>query len=126
MVKEYMERIYWRFVRTSSLRGLIGLIVCCIIVGFIFDKLTEGRIWITKRGYPYLVLFFLAIMLLIGVDRATAALSSNGLSIFEIIDGSYTYIPEKSALCDEEGNRRYSSWDEYRLEYIEEHSDFLK
>ena len=87
-----MERIYWRFVRISSLRALIGLIVCCIIVGFIFDKLTEGRIWITKR----------------------------------VIDGSYTYIPEKSALCDEEGNRRYSSWDEYRLEYIEEHSDFLK
>lgn len=118
-----MENVCWRYVTISPLKFLFAWFICYMIAAIIWDKITKGKVWTRMSQFDVIVISVLSVVLVLGVNKVTSALSSNGMSCTDKIVSDWYYIPEVNQLCDKDGNRRYSSYDEYREEFYAEHAE---
>lgn len=117
--------IFYYYRNGSSLKTFLGIVffsvLAMILLVFITKKLNIRMDFTNASSTTKLFIasFILGVALLCISGAISGKLSPSGMWWTDKVDGHWGYVPPVDQLCDKDGNKRFSSYDEYREWYIE-------
>ena len=115
----YNPVVYY-YVTTDGWKVFWSLCIIFILTMVIMHRIIKKNYIDGGKQFPNLFHIFIGIVItfiIMGViSQVSTSLSPKKMSFFDKVGYHVGYIPDLSALCDKEGNRRFSSYDEY-LQY---------
>ena len=116
-------RVVYYFTQTNGRAALPALLLCIIIAAILIYKSKDEAYWIERNymfnGAQMILCFVAAVVMVCAAEKVTSIGNPLGMGCFSEVTCHMNYIPRVDSLCDKEGTRRFSSYQEYQEYYYD-------